>query len=203
MGRSDDVRKQVSESYARAVRKALERRGARASVREGKDTSTSRAQGRGCCCGKSAVSDALLARMAGYSSEQMAALPPDAVVSSFGCGNPLALAAIRPGDTVLDLGSGAGMDLLLFASWFAYCDRTAESRSRISFRSLYPGGFRPRPSFTRHAYRVRFPRPSTWTDCGRPALATWRSRIGLSIRPSSFRAFWARSIQADVAEPAD
>lgn len=115
MGRSDDVRKQVSESYARAVRKAVQRRNERASGREGKGSSPSPSQGRGCCCQKGPVSDALLARMAGYSSEQMAALPPEAVVSSFGCGNPLALAAIRPGDTVLDLGSGAGMDLLLAA----------------------------------------------------------------------------------------
>ncbi|HNZ04691.1 MAG TPA: hypothetical protein PKK50_11160, partial [Myxococcota bacterium] len=107
MGRSDDVRKQVSESYARAVRKAVQRRNERASGREGKGASPSPSQGRGCCCQKGPVSDALLARMAGYSSEQMAALPPEAVVSSFGCGNPLALAAIRPGDTVLDLGSGA------------------------------------------------------------------------------------------------
>jgi SAM-dependent methyltransferase len=45
----------------------------------------------------------------------MAALPPDAVVNSFGCGNPVALAVIREGDTVLDLGSGAGIDLLLAA----------------------------------------------------------------------------------------
>jgi SAM-dependent methyltransferase len=56
-----------------------------------------------------------MTEMAGYSREALAALPPDAVASSFGCGNPVALAAIREGDTVLDLGSGAGIDLLLAA----------------------------------------------------------------------------------------
>jgi len=40
---------------------------------------------------------------------------PTAVVNSFGCGNPVALAGLRAGDVVLDLGSGAGIDLLLAA----------------------------------------------------------------------------------------
>ncbi len=53
--------------------------------------------------------------LAGYSREELAGLPADAVMNSFGCGNPVALAAVREGDTVLDLGSGAGIDLLLAA----------------------------------------------------------------------------------------
>jgi SAM-dependent methyltransferase len=57
----------------------------------------------------------MLPILAGYSREALAALPPDAVANSFGCGNPVALAEIREGDTVLDLGSGAGIDLLLAA----------------------------------------------------------------------------------------
>ncbi|MBI4870652.1 MAG: arsenite methyltransferase, partial [Candidatus Riflebacteria bacterium] len=45
----------------------------------------------------------------------LAALPADAVTNSFGCGNPVAFSEIQPGQTVLDLGSGAGIDLFLAA----------------------------------------------------------------------------------------
>ena len=44
-----------------------------------------------------------------------AALPAEAVAASLGCGNPTALAALEPGETVLDLGSGGGIDVLLSA----------------------------------------------------------------------------------------
>jgi len=50
-----------------------------------------------------------------YSDEQLASLPQDAVANSFGCGNPLAFADVRAGQTVLDLGSGAGIDLIVAA----------------------------------------------------------------------------------------
>ena len=53
-------------------------------------------------------------RLAGY-GEEAATLPDDAVVNSFGCGNPLALAGAQPGDAVLDLGSGAAIDVVLAA----------------------------------------------------------------------------------------
>jgi arsenite methyltransferase len=53
--------------------------------------------------------------LAGYSDEDLAALPPGAAGEFFGCGNPLSFVAVRPGDTVLDLGSGAGVDLVLAA----------------------------------------------------------------------------------------
>jgi SAM-dependent methyltransferase len=55
------------------------------------------------------------AKLAGYTDQEVAALPAEAVVNSFGCGNPLAFSAVKPGDVVLDLGSGAGIDLLLAA----------------------------------------------------------------------------------------
>lgn len=49
----------------------------------------------------------------GYSEEQRLAVPEEAAGLALGCGNPTALANIRPGETVLDIGSGAGMDALL------------------------------------------------------------------------------------------
>jgi len=54
-------------------------------------------------------------RLAGYTREELEALPGDAVLHSFGCGNPLAFSELNPGDIVLDLGSGAGIDLLIAA----------------------------------------------------------------------------------------
>ena len=50
-----------------------------------------------------------------YDSAETAALPEDAVLASLGCGNPTALAQLEPGEIVLDLGSGGGIDVLLSA----------------------------------------------------------------------------------------
>jgi SAM-dependent methyltransferase len=50
-----------------------------------------------------------------YDSDDLAALPDSAVSASLGCGNPTALAQLRPGQVVLDLGSGGGIDVLLSA----------------------------------------------------------------------------------------
>src|SRR6266550_255694 len=50
-----------------------------------------------------------------YAQEQTAELPEQAVAASLGCGNPTALAELTPGETVLDLGSGGGIDVLLSA----------------------------------------------------------------------------------------
>ena len=69
------------------------------------------------CCGPS-VTDAMkggMAKVAGYGEEELGRLPADAVQNSFGCGNPLAFAAVRPGQVVLDIGSGAGIDCLIAA----------------------------------------------------------------------------------------
>jgi len=51
-----------------------------------------------------------------YTPDDLHAVPTDVVASSFGCGNPLAFSAIAPGSVVLDLGCGAGLDLLLAAA---------------------------------------------------------------------------------------
>jgi SAM-dependent methyltransferase len=86
MTTKDDVRDSVSKAYARAATAP-----------------------RSCC------SDTEGSGLADYDAEALRDLPEDAVSYSFGCGDPLAFAEVAPGDTVLDLGSGAGIDLLLAA----------------------------------------------------------------------------------------
>lgn len=88
----DKVRSIVSKEYSKAVTKQA------------------------CCsCKQRPIPKGVVAKLAGYSDAELRALPPEAVVNSFGCGNPTAFAEIKPGETVLDLGSGAGIDLLLAA----------------------------------------------------------------------------------------
>ena len=68
------------------------------------------------CCGAAPSSgqrDPITADL--YDADQTACLPEDAVIASLGCGNPTALAELHEGDTVLDLGSGGGIDVLLSA----------------------------------------------------------------------------------------
>lgn len=62
------------------------------------------------CCGTAGTGSTAL----GYSAEELAAAPEGADLG-LGCGNPQAIAALRPGDTVLDLGSGGGFDCFLAA----------------------------------------------------------------------------------------
>src|SRR5215475_4595370 len=50
-----------------------------------------------------------------YDASQTSSLPKEAVAASLGCGNPTALAKLQPGEIVLDLGSGGGIDVLLSA----------------------------------------------------------------------------------------
>ena len=62
------------------------------------------------CCGPSNVDDLL---SHGYSRQEVGQLPESAIVMAAGCGNPTALGMIQAGETVLDLGSGGGIDVLL------------------------------------------------------------------------------------------
>lgn len=69
------------------------------------------------CCGASAALDGCCDPITAnlYDAEQTGELPQEAVLASLGCGNPTALAQLNPGETVLDLGSGGGIDVLLSA----------------------------------------------------------------------------------------
>ncbi len=88
---SEALRRSVSADYADAVK----------------------SKGTGCCGGP--APKGVLAKLAGYADDEIAAVPSEAVVNSFGCGNPMASSSVLPGQVVLDLGSGAGIDLLLAA----------------------------------------------------------------------------------------
>ena len=72
------------------------------------------------CCGPSCcgpASEAATVDLTGgsYSAEELGELPETAAAASLGCGNPVALATLSPGEVVLDLGSGGGIDVLLSA----------------------------------------------------------------------------------------
>jgi SAM-dependent methyltransferase len=72
---------------------------------------------RNSCCGRTAGAiegcDPITSNL--YDSAQAADVPEQAMLASLGCGNPTALAELKPGETVLDLGSGGGIDVLLSA----------------------------------------------------------------------------------------
>jgi arsenite methyltransferase len=71
--------------------------------------------GTACCGGGAELSGCDPITRDLYDASQTAALPADAVSASLGCGNPTALAKLQPGEVVLDLGSGGGIDVLLSA----------------------------------------------------------------------------------------
>lgn len=74
------------------------------------------ARGRQGCCGGTAAAgcgDPITGNL--YTEEETSGLPREAVAASLGCGNPAMLAQLQPGEVVLDLGSGGGIDVLLSA----------------------------------------------------------------------------------------
>ena len=93
MDKSESVRQEVSRAYARAVAAPAAKS----------------------CCGGDVATKGVVARVAGYTSEELNALPAEAAINAFGCGNPVAFSEVEPGQVVLDLGSGAGIDILLAA----------------------------------------------------------------------------------------
>jgi arsenite methyltransferase len=72
------------------------------------------AESNGGCCGGGGCGDASFGS-ALYGETERGDLPETAVLASLGCGNPTAVAELREGETVLDLGSGGGIDVLLSA----------------------------------------------------------------------------------------
>jgi len=98
---ADELREQVRRRYAESARAVTER-----------------ADGCGCgtgaCCAEG-ESDAAKFGEALYDAEQHGQLPEAATLASLGCGNPTAVAELRKGETVLDLGSGGGIDVILSA----------------------------------------------------------------------------------------
>ena len=94
---SDDIREVVKEKYARAALRVTAVDGAS-------------------CCGSASSRGECDPITSGiYAGSDTSALPAEARAASLGCGNPTALADLKPGETVLDLGSGGGIDVLLSA----------------------------------------------------------------------------------------
>lgn len=102
-----DIRQEVSKAYSDAIRRNQEKKAAPSCCAPS-------------CCSPAPTAEAdepasvaVAAQTAGYTEE--AERYGDAADSSFGCGNPLAFAGVTEGQTVVDLGSGAGFDLLIAA----------------------------------------------------------------------------------------
>ncbi|HQA50487.1 MAG TPA: arsenite methyltransferase [Syntrophomonadaceae bacterium] len=71
-------------------------------------------EGQSCCCGPSSSCCSPITRIdINYHNEDLSALPAEALQASLGCANPHALAGLKEGETVLDLGSGGGIDVLV------------------------------------------------------------------------------------------
>lgn len=97
-----DLRASVKEKYGQAARR----------VTDG-DTAASCCGSSGCCGSTTEAWDPITANL--YDEGQTAGIPAEALLASLGCGNPTALAELKEGETVLDLGSGGGIDVLLSA----------------------------------------------------------------------------------------
>jgi Methylase involved in ubiquinone/menaquinone biosynthesis len=103
-----EVRDVVREKYGAAARTVLEGRGAACcggNVGGGANATNASNS----CCGGDVITGDL------YSALEASELPGEALLASLGCGNPTALARLNPGEVVLDLGSGGGIDVLLSA----------------------------------------------------------------------------------------
>jgi arsenite methyltransferase len=98
-----DVKDAVREKYGAAARRVAAR------------SEDSCCGGSSCCGSSSALEGKSPITTNLYDISETSTLPAEAVLGSLGCGNPTALAELRPGEVVLDLGSGGGIDVLLSA----------------------------------------------------------------------------------------
>ena len=96
---SQEIKQLVRETYGSKARGVIEL------------TDISRVESSAGCCGPGDMERALQI----YQEGQLASLPAESIAASAGCGNPTALAELRPGERVLDLGSGGGIDCFLAA----------------------------------------------------------------------------------------
>src|SRR2546430_17007267 len=92
----EDVREAVKQKYGEAAKRAA-------------------SGGTACCGGGAELSGCDPITKDLYGEAEKGALPKNAVAASLGCGNPTALAKLQPGEVVLDLGSGGGIDVILSA----------------------------------------------------------------------------------------
>jgi ubiquinone/menaquinone biosynthesis C-methylase UbiE len=104
MDSNEEVKESVRRRYASAALKVVNQPSA---------SCCGGAQVTPCCATSAPGEDPITSNL--YTDGEMAALPPEAVAASLGCGNPTALAELKPGEVVLDLGSGGGIDVLLSA----------------------------------------------------------------------------------------
>lgn len=112
---SNEVREQVRERYAAAARAVTRGEGDLVKVIEGESSCCGPAtDGDSSCCGPITEVDESFGTSL-YSAEEQGEVPAEALAASLGCGNPLAVAELHPGERVLDLGSGGGIDVLLSA----------------------------------------------------------------------------------------
>jgi len=98
----DQLRATVKEKYGSAALRVVEG-----------DTAASCCGSSGCCGATTEAWDPITSDL--YDDGQTAGIPAEALLASLGCGNPTALAQLNAGETVLDLGSGGGIDVLLSA----------------------------------------------------------------------------------------
>jgi arsenite methyltransferase len=107
---TSDLREEVRARYAAAARAVMD-------PRPGLSASCCGASDSASCCGtgSAALDGADVFGGSLYGEGETDGLPPEAVLASLGCGNPLAVAGLREGERVLDLGSGGGIDVLLSA----------------------------------------------------------------------------------------
>jgi len=112
-----DVRDIVREKYGQAARRVKDGEGGCCAPAPDASGCCSPAPAASSCCGAGTASpgscDPITSNL--YDASQSGDVPGTALAASLGCGNPTALAELKPGETVLDLGSGGGIDVILSA----------------------------------------------------------------------------------------